>query len=132
MTMEDDHDMEGNGTVVAQNGTLVDIVSYQTALGLSDRAIRIFNETVAELAPANNTEIVTDIKAGLAHLNQSIADKAAPDEIEVIVHSEVHPNLQRAFNLQIVPEFPVAVLVGIAAVGSIVAFGRLRSGKTFR
>ena len=129
MTMEEDHDAVGNDTVVAQNGTLVDIVSYQTALGLSDRASRIFNETVAELAPANSTETIAEVVAGLAHLNQSIADKAPPDEIEVIVHSEIHPNLQRAFNLQVVPEFPVAILVGIAAVGSIVVFGRLRLGK---
>jgi hypothetical protein len=128
---EDDHDMEGNDTVVAQNATLVDVVSYQTALGLSDRAIRVFNDTVSGLAPANSTEVVAEVRAGLANLNQSIADRAPPDEIEVIVHSEVHPNLQRAFNLQVIPEFPLALLVGIAAVGSIVAFGRLRFGKKF-
>jgi hypothetical protein len=128
MTMEDGHDTEGNHTAGAMNATLVDMVSYQTALGLSDRAVRVFNETVAELAPANSTEAVADIKAGLAMLNQSIADRAPPDEVEVIVHSDVHPHLQTAFNLQIVPEFPVAVLVGIAAVGSMVALGRTRFG----
>jgi hypothetical protein len=131
MTMEEDHDMEGNDTHATQNGTLVDIVSYQTALGLSDRAIRVFNETVVELAPTNSTEAVAEIQTGLAHLNQSIANRVAPEEMEVIVHTEVHPNLQRAFNLQVVPEFPVAVLVGIAAVGSIVALGRLKLWKRF-
>ena len=59
-------------------------------------------------------------------LNQSIASMASPDEIEVIVHGEIHPNLQEAYNLQIIPEFPVPILVGIAAVAGTIVATRFR------
>lgn len=127
MSMEEGHNMEDNKTAVAQNGSIVDIVSYQTAQGLANRALLIFNDTVAELAPANSTETVALIQDGLQKLNQSIASRAPVDEVEVIVHGEVHPNLQQAFNLQVVPEFPAALLVGITAVAGTVLASRWRS-----
>jgi hypothetical protein len=125
--MDDGHAMGGNSTATAQNGTIVDIVSYQTSQGLADRALRIFNETVAELAPANATESIAEIEIGLQQLNQSIANRASPDDVEVIVHGQVHPNLQEAYSLQVIPEFPAPMLVGIAAIAGGIIAARLRT-----
>jgi hypothetical protein len=123
MSMDNGH----NNTEDAQSGTIVDVVSYQTAQGLADRALQIFDGTVAELAPANSTENVGKIRDGLSMLNQSIASMASPDEIEVIVHGKVHPNLQEAYNLQVIPEFPAPLLIGIAALAGSIIVARLKN-----
>jgi hypothetical protein len=125
MSMDDDHANE-NETHTAQEGTIVDIVSYQTSQGLAQRAIEVFNETVRGLAPANSTEALANVETGLTRLNQSIANMSSPNDIEVIVHGQIHPSLQEAYDLQIIPEFPVPLLVGITAVAGAVAAGRLR------
>ena len=125
MSMDDDH-AAMNETATAQNGEIVDIVSYQTSQGLADRALQVFNDTVKGLAPANSTEALASVEMGLTRLNQSIANMSSPNDIEVIVHGQIHPSLQEAYNLQIIPEFPVPLLVGITAVAGAVAAGRLR------
>lgn len=126
MSMNETDNMAENVTDVAQSETITDIVSYQTAQGLADRALEIFNGTVKELAPANSTEAVAAIEAGLVRLNQSIAEKASPNEIELIVHSEIHPNLQQGYDLQVIPEFPVSLLVAIGSVAGVIIAGRFR------
>jgi hypothetical protein len=40
------------------------------------------------------------------------------------VHSEVHPSLQSAFNLQVIPEFPLPMLLVIPAIAGIIAATR--------
>jgi hypothetical protein len=124
MSMNDSHAMD-NETKTAQNGTITDIVSYQTAQGLAGRALEVFNGTVKELAPANSTEALEDIETGLTRLNQSIANMSSPNDVEVIVHGQVHPGLQEAYNLQIIPEFPMPLLIGITTVAGTIAAGRL-------
>jgi hypothetical protein len=126
MSMNETYSMAGNETDVTQSETITDIVSYQTAQGLADRALEIFNGTVKDLAPANSTEALVAIEAGLLGLNQSIADKTSPNEIELIVHGEIHPGLQRAYDLQVIPEFPVSLLVAIGSVAGVIIAGRFK------
>lgn len=126
MSMNETDSMGNNETDIAQNEAITDIVSYQTAQGLADRALEVFTGTVKELALANSTEAVAAIEAGLLRLNQSVTDKASPNEIELIVHSEIHPNLQRAYDLQVIPEFPVSLLVAIGSVAAVIVAGRFR------
>lgn len=126
MSMNETNSMADNETDAAQIETMTDIVSYQTAQGLADRALEIFNGTVKDLAPANSTEAVAAIEAGLLRLNQSITDKASPNEIELIVHGEIHPSLQRAYDLQVIPEFPISLLVAIGSVAGAIIAGRFK------
>jgi hypothetical protein len=125
-SMGEGHSMDDGETHVGQNGNITDIVSYQTAQGLASRALEVFNGTVSELAPANSTGSVDDVHAALVRLNQSIAAAASPNDIELIVHGEVHPRLQEAYNLQIIPEFPAPLLAGIAASAAGLAASRLK------
>jgi hypothetical protein len=76
------------------------------------------------MAEANATQAVTDLDAGLKHLKQAIDDKAPHDDVDVIVHSEVHPNIQKAFNLQVIPEFPLPMLLIIPAIAGIIVATR--------
>jgi hypothetical protein len=43
-------------------------------------------------------------------------------DVETISHLDVHPNIQKAFNLQVVPEFPLPVLAAIAGIGAVIAY----------
>jgi hypothetical protein len=120
---EDGHD---NMTMSEVNAmTIVNVVYYQSAQGHANRTQALFNDQVRDLAPANSTEFVADLEAGLAHLKQAIDNMEPYADVEVIVHSEVHPNLQSAFNLQVIPEFPLPLLMIIPAIAGIIAATRI-------
>jgi hypothetical protein len=124
-TAEDDH---GNMTRDdgANNTTeVVNEVEYQTAQGLANRTIQLFNDQVRELAPDNATEAVADLEAGLQNLKQAIDNREMPTDVEVILHTEVQPNLQAAYNLQVVPEFPLPLLMILPAIAGIIAATRI-------
>ena len=127
-TSMDGHGMEMDGISTGMNGStvIVNMVSYETAQGLAERARAVFNEDARILAPANATEALAAASAGLDELSQSISARAPPTDIELIVHGNIHPNLQQAFNLQVIPEFPAPLIAGMAAFAGIVAAARLR------
>jgi hypothetical protein len=123
--MTEGMEMEEGATMSEGNETIVSTVHYQSAQDMAARTQALFSDQVKELAPANSTEIVADLEAGLDHLIQAIDDREPFADVEVIVHSEVHPNLQSAFNLQVIPEFPLPMLLVIPAIAGIVAATRI-------
>jgi hypothetical protein len=107
-TTEDDHGnvTRGDGANNNNNNNSTEVVNeveYQTAQGLANRTIQLFNDQVRELAPDNATEAVADLEAGLQNLKQAIDNREMPTDVEVILHTEVQPNLQAAYNLQVAP-----------------------------
>jgi hypothetical protein len=125
--MEDDHgNMTRDGGGNNNNNTeVVNEVHYQAAQGLANRTIQLFNDQVRELAPDNATEAVADLEAGLQNLKQAIDNREMPTDVEVILHTEVHPNLQAAYNLQVAPEFPLPLLMILPAIAGIIAATRI-------
>jgi hypothetical protein len=112
---------EGNHT------TIVNMMDYESAQALAARAQELFDTKLKAMAEANATQAVTDLDAGLKHLKQAINDKAPLDDVIVIVHSEVHPNIQKSFNLQVIPEFPLPLLLTIPAIAGIIAATRFNA-----
>lgn len=112
-----------------EHTTIVNMMDYESAQALAARAQELFDSKLRALADANATEAVTALDAGLENLKQAIDDKAPLDDVDVIVHTEVHPNIQKAYNLQIIPEFPVPILVGILGIASVAAYSRLKAMK---
>lgn len=103
-TAEDDHgNMTRNDGANNNSTEVVKEVEYQTAQGLANRTIQLFNDQVRELAPGNATEAVANLEAGLQNLKQAIDNREMPTDVEVILHTEVDPNLQAAYNLQVAP-----------------------------
>jgi hypothetical protein len=100
-------------------------VEYQTAQGLANRTIQLFNDQVRELAPGNATEAVARLEAGLQNLKQAIDNREMPTDVEVILHTEVDPNLQAAYNLKVAPEFPLPLLMILPAIAGIIAATRI-------
>jgi hypothetical protein len=122
-----DSEMEASTVMSEGNGTIVNMVHYQSALGLAARTQALFNDQVKDMAPANSTEFGASLEAGLENLKEAIDDMEPFADVEVIVHSEVHPNLQSAFNLQVIPEFPLPVLMIIPGIAGIIAATRIGS-----
>jgi hypothetical protein len=120
-------DMEIEEGMSEGSDTIVNEVHYQSAQGLAARTQTLFSDQVKELAPANSTEFVADLEAGLDHLIQAIDNREPFEDVEVIVHSEVHPNLQSAFNLQVIPEFPLPMLLVIPAIAGIIVATRINA-----
>jgi hypothetical protein len=122
---------EGNMTTMEEDGnhtTIVNTPAYEGAQSLSARALELFDTKLKAMADANATEAVTKLDAGLEHLKQAIDDKEPPEDVDTIIHSEVHPNIQAAFNLQVIPEFPYPILAVIMGITSVIAYTRLRRG----
>lgn len=125
-TAEDDHgNMTRNDGANNNNTVVVNELEYQTAQGLANRTIQLFNDQVRELAPGNATEAVARLEAGLQNLKQAIDNREMPTDVEVILHTEVDPNLQAAYNLQVAPEFPLPLLMILPAIAGIIAATRI-------
>ncbi len=120
---------EGNTTTMeggsSEHTTIVNMAEYETAQALTARAQELFDTKLKAMAEAEASQAIADLDAGLKHLKQAIDDKAPRDDVMVIVHSEVHPNIQKSYNLQIVPEFPLPLLMIIPAIAAIIAATRL-------
>jgi hypothetical protein len=81
--------------------SLVNVTDYQSAQALAKMALDIFNTELKDLASTNKTEPVSQLEAGLKQLRNLIDNKSSPIEVMTIGHTQVHPNLQKAFNLQL-------------------------------
>jgi len=108
------------------NSTIVNQMEYESARALAARTQELFDTKLKALADANATEAVTALDAGLKKLKQAIDDKVPLDDVDAIVHNDIHPNIQKAYKLEIVPEFSVPILAVIAGITSVVAYSRLR------
>jgi hypothetical protein len=84
--------------------SLVNMSDYQSAQALAKKVFEIFNIKLKHTTMSNNnslTAFVTNLEKGLTQLNDSIAKKASPLDVMMIVHTQIHPNLLEAFNLQL-------------------------------
>lgn len=79
--------------------------SYQSAMGLAEQLLEIFDDELLPIMSSNGTSTLsTDLREGISQLLSSIKNKASPEDIMMIVHTQIHPNLIRAFNLQILSD----------------------------
>lgn len=96
--------MMQHGSEMKTGYSLVNMSDYQSAQALATKAFEIFN-TKLKLTTMNNnknvTPFITNLENGLTNLNNLIGKKASPLDIMMIVHSEIHPNLLEAFELEL-------------------------------
>jgi hypothetical protein len=115
-----------NGTLTASSqtlnasGNIDNMAAYQTAQALPGRLVVLF-ENMRNSAPANSTESVRKLEDGLQQLKLAIDTKAPNSDVEIIVHGQIHPNLQQIYNLRVIPEFAYPAIVGVLALGAVIA-----------
>jgi hypothetical protein len=81
--------------------SLANITDYQSSQALATKALQFFNSDLANQKSDNNIVFITNLENGLTRLIDSIANKASPLDVMMIAHSEIHPNLFAAFNLEL-------------------------------
>jgi hypothetical protein len=84
--------------------SLVNMSDYQSAQALATKASEIFNTKLKTTTMDNNknvTAFITNLENGLIQLKDSISKKASPLDVMMTVHTQIHPNLLEAFNLEL-------------------------------
>ena len=109
------HSIDAHGREIPSNSlgdndgnelTLVNIGDYQSAQTLSGEAIKIFEGKLKPLFQVNihnsssSIVSVSKIENGLLELNNLLNNKAFPQDLMKIVHTQIHPSLQLAYNLE--------------------------------
>ena len=80
---------------------MLDMGKYQTSKEYVKRANDLFNISLRTFENKDNEYAMNKLGEGLADLKDYIYNKAAPIKVMEIVHMQIHPNLQTAFNLKL-------------------------------
>jgi hypothetical protein len=99
-------DNQGNSENKLQ---LVNIEDYQSAQLLSGQAVQIFEQILkppsqidnhTSSGNSSNAVYVSKLENGLIELNNILNNVTNPQELMMIVHMQIHPSLQLAYNLE--------------------------------
>ncbi|HEX5185390.1 MAG TPA: hypothetical protein VFV86_00745, partial [Nitrososphaeraceae archaeon] len=105
------HKLESTRDNVINNHIdLLNFSSYESALGFSKTALSKYYKDIstisAPLSEQNNNTIPIPnyhkkLENGLIEFNNAIKNKENPIKVMEIVHTQIHPNLQFLFNLEL-------------------------------
>jgi hypothetical protein len=80
----------------------VDLAHYQTALKLSERAYQAFKTLSRQpMSSGDDSAVLTKLEDSLADLSTMVRDNASGQDLMVVAHHNVHPNLQAAYGLKL-------------------------------
>jgi hypothetical protein len=88
---------------------LVNIEDYQSAQLLSGQALQIFEQILKPLSQIGNhtssgdsinVVYVAKLENGLIELNNMLYNMTNPEELMMLVHTQIHPGLQLAYSLE--------------------------------
>jgi hypothetical protein len=86
---------------------LVNIWNYQNAQALSGKAVEVFERNLRPLTQVDNNSsnsdiaYITKVENSLMELNNLLNNKKAlPENLMEIVHTQIHPSLHLAYNLE--------------------------------
>ena len=82
---------------------IVDMGAYQSATQLSSKALEVFK---SELKPSSTTDdyakaYVTNLENGITKFYNLAKDKASPMDLMMVVHTQIHPNLLEAYDIDL-------------------------------
>ena len=94
--------MKDSDTKMNTNKPIVNMANYQSAKGMAEKLLDIFNKELKPIISQNGTSTYsTNLDSGIMQLVNLIESKVPPMDIMTIVHTQIHPNLIKAFDLQI-------------------------------
>jgi hypothetical protein len=101
-TMNMSSSMNNSDTKMSSNKPIVNMANYQSAKGMAEKLSDIFNKELKPTLSQNGTAFYgTNLESGIIQLENAIEYKVSPMDIMMIVHTQIHPNLIGAFDLQI-------------------------------
>jgi hypothetical protein len=87
------------------SASIVNFDNYASAEKLSEVVLQIFNDQLRPLARSSNTTAnqaaIAMIDKGLIELKDLLNNRASAQNVMMLVHGGLHPNLQLAYNLKL-------------------------------
>ncbi|HEX6068089.1 MAG TPA: hypothetical protein VFZ05_04735 [Nitrososphaera sp.] len=102
---------------------VVNEVDYQSSLAYAQRAQERYGEIKAD-AIEGTEDAVGKLDSAFPDFVAAIENKGTDMDVMRVAHLEIHPNLMVAYNLQIIPEFPLPLLLLIPAMAGAILYGR--------
>jgi len=116
-----------SGNVQQMSIPIVDQLKYENSVGLATAAQQMFNDLVAKYPDKSTSN--DKISVAFTKLLQDLNNKADGNTVMMDVHIKIHPDLVNAYNIQIVPEFPMPALLIIISIIAMITITRFRSMK---
>jgi hypothetical protein len=101
MNMSSSSTMRNMDSKMDRNYQLVNTADYQSAQALATRALEVFDSELEPIASSKATSFITNLQDSLSQLNSAIRNKTSPMDIMMVAHTQIHPNLLQAFNLEL-------------------------------
>jgi hypothetical protein len=83
------------------SSSIIDMDKYQISKEYVKRANDLFDFPLKKFENKNNEYAMNKLGEGLSDLKDSVYNKTAPIKVMDIVHMQIHPYLQTAFNLKL-------------------------------
>jgi hypothetical protein len=115
--------MSGMSGMSAMSSTIVNEAAYQSAQELATTSQSMF-EDFKSMAPSSASPYLDKIGTALSNLQQAIGAKESGNDVMTIVHMQIHPNFISGLNIQVVPEFPMPILLVILSFVSVIIITR--------
>jgi hypothetical protein len=91
-----------NGSEMMENNlVLVNINDYETAQVLSDKVKEVFGSQLRPRSLVNETANIDKLENSLVELKQVVNTKVSPEALMNIVHIQIHPMLQKVYDLRL-------------------------------
>jgi hypothetical protein len=102
VTNGDSNMLEGHSnTSMIMENDLVNMDDYETAKVLSSNIKDQFSTQLRPRSLVNETTNLDTLENGLERLEEAVDVKALPEAIMDIVHVQIHPMLQKVYDLQL-------------------------------
>ncbi|MDQ3840842.1 MAG: hypothetical protein M3297_16440 [Thermoproteota archaeon] len=100
------HRLQHSNTEKNNSSSIINFAEYQSAIQLSERAYQIFKNKLQPLSMSNSvnndTTVTTKLEKSLVDIKDLMMNnKETASELMKIVHGQLHPILQAAYNLQL-------------------------------
>ena len=81
----------------------VDLAHYQTALKLSERAYQSFKNLSRQpmSLTGDDSSVLAKLEDSPVDLTTTVRDNASAQDLMVVVHHKIHPNLRAAYDLKL-------------------------------
>jgi hypothetical protein len=104
---------------------IVSDVDHQSAVAFANRAQELYGQ-IKQDAIEGSADAVAELDAAFPEFVSAIGEGAPAMDVMNIAHVRLHPSLMAAYDLQVIPEFPLPLLLLIPLLAAVVLVGRFR------
>ncbi|MDR3782819.1 MAG: hypothetical protein P4K92_05900 [Candidatus Nitrosotalea sp.] len=117
--MQSGSSMSGMNSMSGMSSTIVNAAAYQSAQELTTTSQSMF-EDLKSNATSGASPYLDKVGTALGSLQQAIGAKESGNDVMTIVHMQIHPNFISGLNIQVVPEFPMPILLVMLSFISVI------------